>query len=153
MTKPRPRWIILYAVALHLVWAVLLCASPTPLGATPLAVFRGLPRLVAAGLLLVAGVTAVWAVRRVRVPSQWTLLAVLPQQAVLTVSAWSAAAAMWAAHYADGVPRPRGFIVADQAPVVLTAILHTLAVVEMHKRHTRVGDCPGCWWPARSNGG
>ena len=41
---------------------------------------------------------------------------------------------MAVAHYGDGVPRPRLFILADQIPAVLTMVLHTAAVIEMHAR-------------------
>jgi hypothetical protein len=88
-----------------------------------------------AGILLTASVLAAWAITRHQ-PSWQTLAALLPQQAILTVSAYAAAAAVVTAHYADGVIRPRPFILADQAPVILTFALHTAAVVEMHARQT-----------------
>lgn len=85
--------------------------------------------------LLTASVLAAWAITR-RQPSWQTLAALLPQQAILTASAYAAAAAVVAAHYGDGVIRPRPFILADQAPVILIFALHTAAVVEMHARQT-----------------
>lgn len=69
-------------------------------------------------------------------PSWQTLAALLPQQAILTVSAYAAVAAVAAAHYGDGVIRPREFILADRAPVILVFALHTAAVVETHARRT-----------------
>jgi hypothetical protein len=47
-----------------------------------------------------------------------------------------AVAAIVAAHYGDGVIRPRPFILADQAPVIFIFALHIAAVVEMHARQT-----------------
>jgi hypothetical protein len=128
-------WIIWYAVLLHTLWACLLLMSQEPYGATALHVYSPLPRPLMAGALLTASVLAAWAVTR-RQPSWQTLAALLPQQAILTVSAYAAVAAVVAAHYGDGVIRPRPFILADQAPVILVFALHTAAVVEMHARQT-----------------
>jgi hypothetical protein len=128
-------WIIWYAVLLHTLWACLLLASQKPYGATALHAYSPVPRLLMAGILLTASVLAAWAITR-RQPSWQTLAALLPQQAILTVSAYAAAAAVVAAHYGDGVIRPRPFILADQAPVILVFVLHTVAVVEMHARQT-----------------
>src|SRR5215813_2474946 len=128
-------WIIWYAVLLHTLWASLLLASQQPYGATALHVYSALPRLLMAGVLLTASVLAAWAITR-RQPSWQTLAALLPQQAILTVSAYAAAAAVVTAHYGDGVIRPRPFILADQAPAILAFVLHTAAVVEMHARQT-----------------
>jgi hypothetical protein len=87
------------------------------------------------GVLLTASLLAAWAVTRHR-HSWQTLAALLPQQAILTLSAYAAVAAVVVAHYGDGVIRPRAFILADQAPVMLAFALHTAAVVEMHARRT-----------------
>jgi hypothetical protein len=128
-------WIVWYAVLLHTLWACLLLTGSKPYGATPLHVYSSLPRLLMAGALLAASVLAAWAVTRHQ-RSWQTLAALLPQQAILTVSAYAAFAAVVVAHYGDGVIRPREFILADQAPVILAFALHTAAVVEMHARRT-----------------
>jgi hypothetical protein len=133
----RPRvsqvWIIWYAVLLHIGWGCLLLVSPTPYGATALHIFHDLPRILMAGALLLASGLAAWAVTR-RQPSLQSLAALLPQQAFLTLSAYAAAAAVIAGHYGDGLPRPRLFILADQAPAILALILHTIGVIDMHTR-------------------
>ena len=128
-------WMIWYAVLLHTLWAFLLLASRKPYGATPLHVYSPLPRVLMAGVLLAASALAAWAITRHQ-PSWQTLAALLPQQAILTASAYAAVAAVVAAHYADGVIRPRPFILADQAPAILAFALHTAAVVDMHSRRT-----------------
>jgi hypothetical protein len=128
-------WIVWYAIFLHTLWACLLLASRNAYGATALHVYSPLPRPLMAGALLTASVLAAWAITR-RQSSWRTLAALLPQQAILTVSAYAAAAAVVAAHYGDGVIRPRPFILADQAPAILVFALHTAAVVEMHARQT-----------------
>jgi hypothetical protein len=111
-------WIIWYAVLLHTVWGILLLLSPTPYGATALHVYHNLPTNLMAAVFFLASALAAWAVTR-RQPTLRTLTALLPQQALLTLSAYSAVAAVLAAHYADGVPRP---------------LLHTVAVIDMHAR-------------------
>ena len=126
-------WIIWYAVALHTVWGCLLLLSPAVYGVTALRVFHDLPRSLMAGTLFFASALAVWAITR-RQPSPQSLAALLLQQALLTLSAYAAIAAVFVAHYGDGAPRPRLFILADQAPAIIAFVLHTAAVIEMHAR-------------------
>jgi hypothetical protein len=126
-------WIIWYAVLLHTAWGCLLLLSPAPYGATALHVYHNLPTNLMAAVFFLASALAAWAVTR-RQPSLRTLAALLPQQALLTLSAYSAAVAVLTARYADGVPRPRLFILADQAPAILILVLHTVAVIDMHAR-------------------
>jgi hypothetical protein len=128
-------WIIWFAVLLHTLWAYLLLVTGKPYGATALHIYSPVPRLLMAGVLLAASVLAAWAITR-RQSSWQTLLALLPQQAILTASAYAAVAAVVVAHYGDGVIRPRSFILADQAPVILAFALHTAAVVDMHARRS-----------------
>ncbi len=72
------------------------------------------------------------------VPREIGVIFVMPQTVVLIVAAWGANQAVWSNHYADGAPYPFAFIAADQLPVLLIAILHTVAII-----HT--------YWPARTN--
>ena len=129
--KVRPIAIIWCAIALHLLWGCLLLVNDRALGATALHAFAGVPRLLTAAILF--GVAAMAAVGVVwHAPRRVTLALLLPQQAVLTISAMSAVTAVFSGRYADGVPRPWYFILADQAPVILTMVLHTIAVVQLH---------------------
>jgi hypothetical protein len=129
----RPVWIIWYAVLLHITWGCLLLASRDPYGATALHVYDWVPRVVLAAALFAASGLAIWGGTRRR-PSWQGLATLLPQQAMLTFSAYAAVVAVAVAHYGDGVPRPRPFILADQVPAVLAMVLHTAAVIEMHAR-------------------
>jgi hypothetical protein len=138
--KARPRglrvshaWIVWYAVVLHTVWGCFLLLSAAVYGPTALHVFHDLPRGLMAGALFSASGLAVWALTR-RQPSLKSLAALLPQQALLTFSAYAAAAAVLVARYGDGLARPRLFILADQAPAIIAFVLHTAAVIEMHAR-------------------
>ena len=129
--RVRPVWIIWYAVLLHITWGCLLLVSRVPYGATALHVYQWVPRIVLAAVLFAASGLAMWGVTRRR-PSWQGLASLLPQQAIMTFSAYAAVVAVAVAHYGDGVPRPRLFILADQVPALLTMVLHTAAVVEMH---------------------
>ena len=131
--RVRPVWIIWYAVLLHITWGCLLLASRVPYGATALHVYQWVPRVVLAAALFAASGLAMWGVTRRR-PSWQGLATLLPQQALMTFSAYAAVVAVAVAHYGDGVPRPRLFILADQVPAVLTMVLHTAAVIEIHAR-------------------
>lgn len=126
-------WIVWYAVVLHTVWGCFLLLSPAVYGPTALHVFHDLPRGLMAGALFSASGLAVWALTR-RQPSLKSLAALLPQQALLTLSAYAAVAAVLVARYGDGLARPRLFILADQAPAIIAFVLHTAAVIEMHAR-------------------
>jgi hypothetical protein len=131
--RVRPVWIIWYAVLLHITWGCLLLVSRVPYGATALHVYHWVPRVVLAVALFAASGLAIWGVTRRR-PSWQGLASLLPQQAIMTFSAYAAVVAVAAAQYGDGVTRPRLFILADQVPAVLTMVLHTAAVIEMHAR-------------------
>jgi uncharacterized membrane protein YgcG len=129
--RVRPVAIVWCAVALHLLWGCLLLVSGRVLGATALHAFAGLPRLLTAGIMFsVAAMAAVGVTRHG--PRRVTLALLLPQQAVLSISAMSAVSAVAESKYGDGVPRPWYFILADQAPVIMTMVLHTIAVVQLH---------------------
>lgn len=52
----------------------------------------------------------------------------LPQQTVLLLSAIGALGAMISGTFADGIVRSSAFLVADQAPVVVAAVLHTISI-------------------------
>ena len=129
--------IVLYAVVLHYVWAACLIVDPRAGEATSLAwltqVFR--PELAISLLLIVATLALIYVfLFSARYP--WAVLLVLPQQAVLFISAWTALTAMIEGHFADGVARPTAFIVADQAPAIIAAVLHTAAIIMGFRRQT-----------------
>ena len=132
----RPSWIIWYAVLLHALWASLLLINEAPLGATALHVYTGVPTYLLAGLFFAAAGLAAVALMRDR-PTWKSLALLLPQQGLLSISAFGALLAVIYARYGDGAPRPRLFILADQAPVILTMLLHTAAVIELHARRPR----------------
>jgi hypothetical protein len=127
--KPRPVWIIWYAVALHALWGVLVLVDGAAEGATPLSAYRAQPRAVVGLALLAVAALAAYGVSQTRRHPTLAMLALMPQQGLLSVSAMASVLAVAAGKYGDGVVRPRLFIMADQAPIILTLVLHTLAVV------------------------
>ena len=58
-----------------------------------------------------------------------TVLALVPQQFVLYLSAGGAIHAIWMAQFADGVMRSHGFLLSDQFLVGAVAFFHTWAMV------------------------
>jgi hypothetical protein len=129
--KVRPVAIIWCAVGLHVLWGCLLLVNGKVLGTTALHAFADVPRLVTAAVLLVAAAMAAFGAARNE--HRWlSLTMLLPQQGILSISALSAVIAVIHSQYGDGVPRPWYFILADQAPVILTMMLHTIAVVQLH---------------------
>jgi hypothetical protein len=121
-----------YAIALHWIWGVTLLSSNSPLGVTAIAsiVDVGMAsNKTAAFLYLVVSVLAaiaMWTPKWVSIPL------IIPQSLMLVLSAWGAAGAMAAGSFADGVVRPQAFLVADQAPAILAAIFHTMAVFQVY---------------------
>ena len=126
----RHHWIILYAVAIHLVWALSIVLSDgTSMYTTALSgILRQFPLLWTGVLFFVVAIGALVALRTSS--PVLTALLMMPQQFVLLLSAASACEAMIISQFGDGVVRPRTFIIADQAPIVIAAIAHTGALVE-----------------------
>jgi ABC-type transport system involved in cytochrome c biogenesis permease component len=137
MARRPGRVIVWYACVLHYAWSVLLAASPEAMHSTPVsavvAVSGGRWGALAALVTCASAALAAPLARRGR------LLPVLlvPQQTLLLMSAGAALHATAAGHYADGVPRPWPFILGDQLPVILTALLYTAALLSYRVRDER----------------
>lgn len=128
------KYIVLYASLIHIGWALILLETqgdapkPTPLFI--LLLFFGGWWRTAIMLCFVATLALTFPFLRRRLSNAMLAVMLIPQQTVLLLSA---GAGIWAAsvgHYADGVMRPWEFILADQLPIILTAFLYTVAVVE-----------------------
>lgn len=132
----RSRWIIWYAIALHLIWALALLTDPQAGSATAVSgtvsFWIGSAVLAAFSYIVASALSVVSLVRDQH--DMKNLLLVLPQQALLMMSATSAYQAMLAGHFADGVARPFWFLVADQSPAVIVATLHTCSILEPYLR-------------------
>lgn len=131
--------IIGYVSITHLAWALALVASGQALLATPVAGLSVLgPRPVVAAVL---GLSAIGSGFALAARRPWVLWFLIPQQALLMLSFSSAAQAVALQSYADGVLRPWAFIAADQAPTLLLAAVHLIAVIvfahDVHTVHRR----------------
>lgn len=121
--------IISFASAIHFIWAALLLISPSPILAVPVSPLFALFHLTPlAASIVLAGVAWLGLLGAERKADTVSLLMLLPQQTLLLLSGMAAILAVGAAHYADGVIRPRTFILADQFPTILLGPLYTCGI-------------------------
>lgn len=119
--------IIVYGVILHGVWAAALFFDPDVRGVTAIwELSTWAPAPYTKFVLATVAVLAAVALFLKELPRTALLL---PQQLILLLSAWGALQAMYLSAYADGVLRPRAFLIADQMPAVLLAVAHTIAII------------------------
>lgn len=120
-----------YAIVLHFTWAgLVLVTNNAPEHATAVSSVAELfPAK--AGLAIVFSTVALCALISIyqRHLSPLKIALLIPQQLILGVSAAGALRAMYLAHYADGVTRARGFIIADQLPAVLALLVHSATIM------------------------
>lgn len=127
------KYIVLLASLLHLAWAVLLLWSPTAGRSTPVAIIVricGGQYRTAFVLATFAIVAMVFPFIRYRITNRMMAGLLIPQQILLFFSAGAGVLATVRETYADGVVRGWPFILSDQLPVILTALLYTVAVLE-----------------------
>jgi hypothetical protein len=134
-SKALGKYIILYASVLHIGWAVLLLVSWKAANSTPVRIISQ----VFGGRWRAAVVLAAVAIAAMAFPLRsngrrrvWLLI---PQQVVLLLSAGAGVHAAAVQHYADGVARSWPFILSDQLPVVLAALLYTACIFEAAVTH------------------
>lgn len=127
---------VIYAVALHLLWATLLLIDTNALNATALHAVQYYITSVS-WLITILVTAAMMALIGLFTRSPWIVLFLIPQQIILMMSAAGAIEAMWLGQFADGVLRPQAFIIADQSPTVLAAIGHTVAIIAHARRSVR----------------
>jgi hypothetical protein len=127
------KYIVLFASLLHLVWAGLLFTSVSAGESTPvhvlLVVFGGRWRT---GIVLVAvaGAAMGFLFVKGRVGGAVMGLMLVPQLFALLLSAQAGVWATLQHHYADGVVRAWPFILSDQSPIIILALLYGIAVLE-----------------------
>ena len=128
-----------YVALLHLLWGVLLFASPTSTHATVTAFFVDVFhwRLLVALLLGTASVLSIWVVYRAPVYTWRTGLMLTPQAVFILLAATGAVQAILTGEYADGVQRSHWFIAADQAPPVVAAVCHQWGLAKTHGQFIR----------------
>lgn len=131
------KYVILYACLIHFGWAALFICCPISTGSTPVhiiaVVFGG--RYRAAVVLVVAALSALFGMRykakRPEIAGTGTVVALLPQQALLLMSSFAGILAVASEHYADGVVRVWPFILADQLPIILAGFLYSAVMLEI----------------------
>lgn len=120
--------IILIAIAQEIVWALALVWDERSVNVTAVSI---LSKFMSHDLLIVCllataflAASGFFMARRIN-----TLLALVPQQFLLYLSAGSALTAVINGRFADGVIRPHAFLLADQSAAFLIAIFHTWAMI------------------------
>ena len=125
-------WMVGFAVALHFLWGLLLLMDGSAGKVTA---------IYTAGLwlpggtreegltMLAVGFLALLGCARPHPSPVVHVGLLLPQQAVMVLSATGAVLAIRDASFADGVVRPRAFIAADQSATILTCVFHTFALL------------------------
>ena len=128
-----------YAALLHLLWAVLLWGSPALVSTTPVAGLYwlcGSSWIMLSGVLALGSGLALWMIWHTKESTVW--YGVL-QQVLVLISGVSGVLAVVAGQYADGAVYPRAFILADQAPAILAAVGHSIA---LYVYHVECRKCP-----------
>jgi len=82
---------------------------------------------------LVSSALATFTAMRTPSPRRYgfkTLALLIPQQFFMLMAAGGSMLAVWNGYYADGVIRTTPFILADQSPWILAALLYTVSIVD-----------------------
>lgn len=137
------KYIIAVTSLLHFGWGVLLYISREAGNATPIDIFfRFFNRPIVIVLFFGVSILAILFLRlRLGKPvnARYLSLLLLPQQFVLLCSAGSGLLATILGHYTDGISRSWTFILADQLPAILIAILYTTALIEIVRKPIDIG--------------
>ena len=133
----RSRPILWLATILHLVWGSLLVTLPSQVNSTTgLAPFREYPEIF--GLVMFTSALAAIAALAYEATghsvNRLSFWALIPQQTLLMVSAFSVIFYIIHGRYADGTVVPNGalHIFTDQLAYILLAVLHPFGVIRMH---------------------
>jgi hypothetical protein len=136
-------YFILFCITVHVLTGVDLIFFPESAGsttvATPVAIFgstdlAGLTFLTAASCALFA----------MRLPYPWNVFALLPQQAMLIMATIGIIEAVYAGHFADGVMRPRMFILQDHCELPMMCLFHGGVIIMRAALSSRLG--PGLFY-------
>lgn len=125
-------WIVLTAIIVHGTWGVILLFDDAPLQCTPLATspFHD-NQYLAAVVYLIATALAICHFSVERLDRSFLGLCFLaPQQFLMMMSAFGAIGCVLGGAYADGVPRPRLFILADQLWGIVGMVFHTFSILD-----------------------
>ena len=123
----RNNLVVVSVSLLHIVWGFALLSAQTNLHTTTIdSVVQFIqPYWLAAVILITASVMSFVSLHLGLKYRRIALALLLPQQFMLVMSCIGAAQAVILSHYADGVPRPWEFILADQSVILIITALHT----------------------------
>lgn len=130
------KYIIAFACALHVVWAAVICIDIRGVNATPLSIIYVLcqhDRVFTVAVLLFVSLLAMGFLDirlRAKLSMSSLSLFLIPQQIVLWCSAFNGIYCTLMQRYADGTVMSWPHIAVDQAPIVMTALLYTVALLE-----------------------
>lgn len=128
---------ILAAMLLHVIEAIVLCFYPGSEGTIALASLIntfGSNYLTAAALLVASSLAAITILSK-KINFIWRIIAILPQQGLLFITAFGALSAIIGSQYADAVIRPFAFILVDQWPRMVFALIHVGTIMEWVWHH------------------
>ena len=134
----RHRWILTYGVALHLLWGLAILSDPSAVRTTPTYLLGQLvpnTTLLAMVLLCSSWLAAQVVTEPVLQPKH--VLFLIPQQVLMLVAAAGALGRILVGAYADGVLRSNQFLLVDQAPNVIAAVLQTWLLCSVLLMHIR----------------
>jgi hypothetical protein len=127
------KWITWWGLLTGFGWGTLVLFQPHAMAATPLSTVAdlfGRSRLGVSFALITAACAAFVGVSS-RAPITFMTRALLfPQVFLMLLACGGSLEAVVKGMYADGVPRPWSFILADQMPWIVASIIYTAAVVE-----------------------
>lgn len=129
------KYIILQATLMHVAWASIILADIRAGNSTPVSILFYLfhNQLLVAGILYFVAFCALLFLNlrlRTIVGLRGLTALLIPQQAVLWCSAGAGIYATVIQRYADGVIKSWSHIACDQMPILLMAILYSIAVIE-----------------------
>lgn len=130
MNKLSLQWIFGYAACLHLGWGIMLIVSDSPIHTVGLSPFMNLFDFHLWGIIFI--IISVCVGIELKFHWRYSMIGVLLQHIVLTMSAITAAICVINSAYADGVIRSRLFILSDQFPAILMSIIHTVGIVKVY---------------------
>ena len=134
--SPLGKYIILAACLLHYGWAILIFIDTYSERATPVAVlvsqFGGRWGTIISLVIIASLAISFLFIRTMRPISSGTYgLLLFPQLYLLVLSSGTGIMCAFHGRYADGVLRPSLFILADQSPVIVLALLYGVAIIEI----------------------
>lgn len=101
---------------------------------TPMAeIFFNSNQYIASGVYLFAAISASVTLLNNHASNSWHgVIFCMPQQFLLMMSASTAIRCVMRGSYADGVPRPWEFILADQLWVIVGMAVHTIVLLDLY---------------------